>query len=206
MSRWLDLPADGLVADDPPWEAWSPAETARRLAGVGARWCVAAGWSLDLHRGSVTREHEDLEIAIPAADFDAIRTALGELEFVVAGDGRLWPLDGPAFETMYQTWGADRATGAFRIDVFREPHEGQTWICRRAPAIRRPYDEIILKTADGIPYLTPEVALLFKAKDSRPKDEADFAGILPLLTPSQRAWLTSALRAMHPDHPWLGAL
>jgi hypothetical protein len=32
-------------------------------------WCVAAGWALDLFRGMQTREHGDIEIAIPAAGF-----------------------------------------------------------------------------------------------------------------------------------------
>jgi len=41
-------------------------EVAKLLAGVDVPWCVAAGWALDLFHGEVTREHEDLEIAVPA--------------------------------------------------------------------------------------------------------------------------------------------
>ena len=33
------------------WDAWHPAEVARRLAGVDATWYVTAGWALDLHHG-----------------------------------------------------------------------------------------------------------------------------------------------------------
>jgi hypothetical protein len=32
-----------------------------------------------------------------------------------------------------------------------------------------------------VPYLLPEIVLLFKAKHRRPKDRADFDGVLPLL-------------------------
>ena len=56
----------------------------------------------------------------------------------------------------------------------REPADGDTWICRRDERIRMPYDQVIERTADGIPYGRPEIVLLFKAKAARPKDDADF--------------------------------
>jgi hypothetical protein len=59
--------------------------------------------------------------------------------------------------------------------VFREPGEGDTWICRRDAAIRLPYDRLIVRTTNGIPYCQPEVALLFKATNPHDKDDADFA-------------------------------
>jgi hypothetical protein len=199
-------PGGALLGDDPPWEAWPPAEVARRLASVSVPWCIAAGWALDLFRGEVTREHGDLEIAVPAAGFAAIRAALPDLEFGAVGSGRIYPLDHPAFGLTWQTWGRSRDSGIYRIDVFREPHDGGTWICRRDERIRRPYDTLILHTADQIPYLAPEVALLFKAKHRLPKDVADFTGVLPLLPSASRAWLAGALQRLDPHNPWLAAL
>ena len=57
-----------------------------------------------------------------------------------------------------------------------------------------------------LPYLAPEIVLLFKAKAPRAKDEADFAGVLPLLDARRKAWLDAALGLVHPDHPWRTAL
>jgi hypothetical protein len=208
--RFMDdppLPPGGRPAeDDPPWDAWSPAEVARRLTGVAVPWCVAAGWAVDLFRGETTREHEDLEIAIPAAGFPAIRDALPDLEWEAAGSGRLFPADHPAFDLTHQTWGRSKDSGIYRIDVFREPHENGTWICRRDQNITRPYDTLIARTAHGIPYLMPEIALLFKAKHCRPKDLHDFLGALPLLPAPSRAWLAGTLRRVHPGHAWLAML
>jgi hypothetical protein len=215
-----DDPPPALIPDDPilllpggtphdagpPWRPWTPADLAPRLAGVTAPWCVAAGWALDLFRGETTREHEDLEIAVPAAGFPAIREALPELEWRAAGSGLLFPADGPAFDLTHQTWGRSISGGFYRLDVFREPHQGGTWICRRDASIRRPYDTLIARSADGIPYLMPEVVLLFKAKACRPKDLADFMGALPLLTAPSRAWLAQSLRLVHPGHAWLALL
>ena len=90
--------------------------------------------------------------------------------------------------------------------MFREPHDGDIWICRRDASIRLPYGDIIRHTSDGIPYLTPEWVLLFKAKNMRPKDQADFDGVLPLLTQLQRQSLAGLLDQVHPGHPWLVAL
>jgi len=194
------------VGENPPWDPWLPLELAVRLRGVDVPWCVVAGWALDLFRGQASREHEDLEIAVPAGRFDLIRAALADYEFDVVGAGKRWPLDSPAFDIMHQTWVREPATGIYRLDIFREPHDGDIWICRREESIRLPYDQIILTSTEGVPYLVPEVVLLFKAKHDRPKDHADFAGVLPLLDPARQAWLASALARVHPGHRWINQL
>jgi hypothetical protein len=164
---------------------------------------VAAGWALELFRGEVTRDHEDLEIAVPAGQFGPVRAALAGFDLEVVGSGHRWPLDSPAFGVMHQTWVRDRATGTYRLDIFREPHDCDTWICRHDHSIRRPYEQLIAHTPDGIPYLAPEVVLLFKARHARPKDHADFTGVLPLLGPDRQAWLRAMLARLHPGHRWL---
>lgn len=98
------------------------------------------------------------------------------------------------------------AAGRYRLDVFREPHLGDQWVCRRDTSITMPYDELILHTADGIPYTIPEVVLLFKAKAARNKDEADFRHVLPALDSSRRDRLSEWLSRVHPGRPWLKAL
>lgn len=203
----LDLSATGSFEPDLSlWAAWHPAEAARRLAGVDVPWYVAAGWSLDLFRREQTREHEDLEIGVPADSFPTIRRALSDLEFLVVGDGLAYAVTPDTLAAHHQTWAREPGTGLWRLDVMREPWQGETWICRRDPRIRLPSSQLIERTPDGIPYGAPEIALLFKAKAVRPKDEEDFAATLPLLDASRRRWLGDALALVHPGHPWLEAL
>jgi hypothetical protein len=199
----VTLAGGGIELFDPVWEPWRPREVADRLREVEVPWYVAGGWALDLYRGSESREHEDLEIGVPADGFAAIRSALSEFEFDVILGGRRWPLDGPAFAATHQTWVRDPTTGAYRLDVFREKRDGDVWICRRDESIRSPYAEIILRTADGIPYLTPEIVLLFKAKWARPKDDDDLSGVLPLLDRDHRSTLRELIGRVHPGHRWL---
>jgi hypothetical protein len=211
--RWMSLATRALYGDRmhpdiEAWDAWHPRTAAERLTGVGFPWCVAAGWALDLFIGQQTRDHEDLEIAVPESLFETVPQRLPDLDFYVPqGEGRLAAMTAETLAgESHQTWGYDRAAGVWRIDVFREPHDAETWICRRDESIRRPYADIIARTADGIPYLCPEVVLLFKAKATRAKDRADFENALPRLTDAQRTWLVLALRIVHPGHEWLARL
>lgn len=197
-----------FVPDVTAWEAWRPEEVARLLAGVRAPWYIAAGWAIDLFLGYEHREHEDLEVAVPHDRFGEVAAALSGFEFFVIGDGLAWPLEhaGEAFTTEHQTWVREPATGRWRVDVFREPAEGDTWVCRRDARIRLPYERLIAWTPEDIPYVRPEVALLFKAKATRPKDDGDFAAVLPRLEPESRRWLREALEMIHPGHHWLDEL
>jgi hypothetical protein len=185
--------------------AWTPAEVTRRLAGTDVSWCVTAGWAVDLFVGRETRTHEDLEIAIPAASWPDVRRELSTLDFVVPAAGQLWPLNSANLDAQIQTWGRDDS-GVFRLDVFREPHDGGTWICRRDARLTRPYSALIRMTQDGIPFMAPEVVLLFKAKHDRDKDRADLDVCLPLMSTAEREWLAAAIEMVHPGHPWLATL
>lgn len=123
------------------------------------------------------------------------------------GSGRIWEDAAPdVLAAVHQTWLRDPATGDYLLDVFREPHDGNIWICRRDRSIRLPYGEIVHHTRDGIPYLAPALALLFKAKHVRPKDQADFDATLPHRSPEQRAYLDRLLDRVHPGHPWSAGL
>ncbi len=202
-----------LQAFDPDvsqWDAWSPEQVARVLSEVEAPWYVAAGWAIDLFLGEQRREHEDIEIAVPNDRFAEVAEALAELEiFVITGPREAMPLDDARdrLEETHQTWVREPATGLWRLDVFREPSDGDTWICRRDERIRLPYDRVIERTPAGIPYGRPEIILLYKAKHAhQPKDQDDFEAVLPQLGIARRRWLVEALEIVHPGHPWIQAL
>jgi Aminoglycoside-2''-adenylyltransferase len=199
------------VAEEPPWDPWTPDEVAERLGGVTTRWYVVAGWAIDLFLGRTTRIHEDIEIGVPAAGFTEVRAALATFDCDVVGSvdghtGMRWPLNSPAFDEHFQTWFRDPATGTYHLDVFRDPHEGDTWHCRRDPSIQRSYRNVVMVTDAGIPYMAPEIVLLFKAKADRPKDRADLDAVRTELTTAQRSWLRHTLASLHPEHPWLALL
>ncbi|WP_439616947.1 nucleotidyltransferase domain-containing protein [Shinella sp.] len=190
------------------WSAWHPRELARRLTGIAQPWCVVGGWALDLWHGVETRPHDDLEFTVLRGDFAAFRDALSGLRFHAVGDGHVEPLapdEAPPAE-IAQVWCEDVAAGRWRVDMMLEEGTPETWIYKRDPSIRRPREEVVRVSAEGIPYLAPEAILLFKAKYRRDKDEADFEKALPKLDAAQRRWLKAGIEAAHPDHAWLRRL
>lgn len=190
------------------WEAWTPGEVASRLAEASVPWMVVGGWAIDLFLGEQTRPHDDLEVAVLRGDLHAVRRLLDGFELYSVGDGvvRRLPVGRSPRAGNHQNWVLDPAARRWRADVMLEPGDHETWVFRRDPAITADRRTMQRRTADGVPYLAPAGVLLFKAKAARPKDEADLEACLPRLAAAERAWLSSALRVVHPGHPWIERL
>jgi len=205
-------PSNAIAFDDNvSWRAWTPDHAAARLQRVRStrerpiRWATAGGWALDLFLGRVTRDHEDLEIAVLNDDVPAVLDAFAgaDWRWDVPTDGLLHPLDSPAYTQTHQTWLWSKNANAFVLDVFREKHDGDTWIFRRDPTITMTWSDVADTSASGTPYLVPQVVLLFKAKHARPKDLADLTTFLPSLNAAQRGWLRASIEQVHPRHDWI---
>jgi aminoglycoside-2''-adenylyltransferase len=144
-------------------------------------WWIAGGWAADLFLGEQTREHEDVDVVALRRDRPLLEQALAGQDVEEIGERQL-------------------RLRAF--DVLFDEADGDDWVFRRNPRVRRPLREIGL-VRDGLPILAPELVLLYKAKQPGAKDEADRALLTPRLDPAGRTWLAGALRMAYPDHPWL---
>ena len=170
------------------------------FAGAPFRWWVAGGVALELHVGASWREHEDADVGVLRDDAAAIRSWLSEWEMAVAAGGRLTPWDGGPLEesrSHNNVW--IRRDSSFVLDLTIGSGNDESWIYRRDPSIRRPWHEAVLRTARGIPYLAPDLQLLFKSKNRRPKDDEDARVVIPSLDERARRFLTMTLPA---DHLW----
>lgn len=165
----------------------------------------SGGWAVDLFLGGTPRPHGDIEIGVPDNRFCDIIDALPGYEWDCVGEGCPWRYPNQADNT-HQTWLRDPSTGRYHLDVFREPHADDRWVCRRDPSIMLSYDELILRTEDDVPYVIPEVALLFKAKNARDKDADDLRRVLPAMPEHRVARPSRWLHAVHPGHPWIDGL
>lgn len=123
-------------------------------------------------------------------------------QIAVAADGelRLWE-GAPHVADRHENnlWCRREPHGPWELDVIVGGGDGDEWIYRRDPGIRLPWELAVLRTPAGVPYLAPEVQLLFKAKGRRPKDHVDAREVIPSLGTARldrlAAWLD-------PDHPW----
>jgi hypothetical protein len=189
-----------------PWRALHPRDAPPLLAPIGEPWWIAGGWALDLFVGAQTRPHRDLDIGIARASAPTFLAALPGWEFFEAQDGALYRLgDAPRME-VNSLWGRRLGEPDWMLELMLDDVEHGRWRFRRAPSISLPLDEVIHRDADGLPYLAPEVQLLYKTRRTRAKDHADFARVSPLLDLKARTWLEAALEAVDPEHPWRGRL
>jgi GrpB-like predicted nucleotidyltransferase (UPF0157 family) len=190
---------------------FSPVESvAHELKDASMLWYISGGWALDLFLGKVSRVHHDVDVVVS-------RSAQMDLQQHMTRRG--WTLVTP-FEKRLEPWPPHMELQAPRHQV--HAHRGddfidflitdmnQVWIYRREPSVVRSLEKMGLSTEGGIPYLAPELVLLFKSKNTsnreRPNDDADFERALPHLDAERRAWLRWALTATAPQHPWIQKL
>ncbi|CAI6080600.1 ATP-grasp domain-containing protein [Cohnella sp. JJ-181] len=193
---------------------WAPLgveEMHRIFADWPGDWGIAGGWALDLHLGQQTRAHDDIDVLLRLQDQAMLYERLaGEWELHLAEKGaltRLRPGDVLTSETDIWVRRDAGSPWAFQLMLIDVAH-GE-WIYRRERSVRRPAAEMYLRGADGVPYLRPEIQLLYKGGSAaiRDKDRRDFEALLPRMNGVERTWLRQALEAQFPEgHPWLAAL
>ena len=197
------------------WSPLSVAELATAFAGMPVPWWIAGGVALDLFLGHTTRPHEDIDVQILRRDQSIVQ---GHLQH----DWRLfktkqpdpphlapWPsgefLDSPINDVWARS---ELHDGPWRFQLMLMEAEGAEWVYRRLPSIRGRIAEMGLLTDMGVPYLRPEIQLLYKGRhDVRPKDTQDLQRLLPRLAREKAAWLLDCLRAQYPEgHEWIGLI
>ncbi len=173
-----------------------------------APWFIAGGWAIDLYLGRVSREHSDIEIAVFRIDQLKLHKHLTGWEFKKVEAERLAPwgegewLQHPVHEIHAHSPDLD----ADALEILLNESDHTCWIYRRNRQIKRELSKASLRSEDGIPYLAPEIVLLYKSKNPKSYDEADFGNTLPQLVEERRTWLRRALGICHPDHHWLDCL
>ena len=189
------------------------------MDGFPAPWWVGGGWAIDVWLGRQTREHRDVDLVVLTQDQAAIRHHFEGWEFRLARTGgsfERW--DGVPVELPFHQFWARRRPAPDVVEPFvfcadptfveflLEQSDEDVWVYRRNPSIRAPMDRFGT-FAGGLPVVTPEVQLLFKAPGPDYRDNAhDFKVALPELDHDARAWLRSALETAHPGMPWIERL
>ncbi|WP_030285892.1 nucleotidyltransferase domain-containing protein [Streptomyces catenulae] len=194
------------------WDPAPPAEAAAAFDGHGCRWWVAGGIAIERAVGRRFRDHADLDVLLLRRDQLVVQRALPDWEWWAADPpGRLrpWRPGEVLPAAVHDIWCRPGPRAPWRLQVMLDESRGEEWTSRRDPGVRRPLDALTgaPPSADGIPFLTPEVQLYYKAQAPRPKDETDFRAVLPVLTAPQRRWLAAALtRTYGLPHPWAARL
>ncbi len=191
------------------WEALHPADLARLLYGLRTPWWICGGWALDLFLGRETRRHDDLDVAVLRRDQPTLFRHLRDWDVRYATPQHaLEPWDGEHLEPpIHGIWArrSNETTAPWTCEFLLNEHTDQHWIFRRNEGVTRSLDEVGMER-DGVPFLCPEIVLLYKAIEPNPKNEADFVAVRPHLTQSGTRWLREALEVIDSRHPWVPKL
>jgi hypothetical protein len=180
------------------WGVLAPRDAADFLSAARLPWWVAGGRALDIFLGKVTRVHKDLDIGIFRKDVASVLEFYGALTRLVEGDV-------PRAE-INSLW-CKRANAAhWELELMLDECDGEFWVLRRDARIRRLLSSAIRCNPEGITYLAPEIQLLYKARATRAKDQADFEQVVSHLTHDARTWLRESLKSIEPAHPWIPLL
>ena len=186
--------------DQDRWKPLPLADVIDVFRGSPFRWWVVGGVALELHTGRSWREHADVDIGVSGRDLGALWTVLKPWDPHVAANDTLTPwTGGPLSPAAHENglWGRSTPDSAWQFEVLVDGSTRTEWIYRRDPAVRRPWGEAILTTDAGVPYLAPDLTLLFKSRHVREKDTIDAAEVIPELTEDQRHNLVTLLPSGH---------
>lgn len=190
------------------WRTLTPQEAVVLLLELRARWWIAGGWAVDLYLAKVTRTHKDLDVGIFRQDAKILRAALPDWDFFEAKNGVLSPLamdDAPRAD-VNSLWCKRTNASQWELEVMLDRSDGDVWVFRRDRRITYPLSSAIRRNPEGIAYLAPEIQLLYKARATRPEDQADFDRVVPHLTQDAQTWLRESLQRIEPEHVWISKL
>jgi hypothetical protein len=194
-------------------------ELAGLLSGFKELWFVAGGWAIDLYVQEGRRKHKDVDIAVFRQDQLLLQQYFltkGWKLWKYVGDSEVlepW-LPGEKLELPDRGVYALPVNTAIRsVDILLSERKGAQWWFHRDTRITHPIKTVGICLDLDIPFLSPEIVLLFKAHhlytdDSsslrhRQIDEADFQAVHKLMTTERRTWLKQAIALLYPNHPWL---
>jgi len=172
------------------------------FSGAAFRWWVTGGHALELHLGTSWRDHGDFDIGIRRQDAQHVYRWLSEWDVFVAAEGRLTPWRGQplsAERNHNNLWCRPNGGAAWRLDIVVGSGTDERWVFRRDERISRLWEDTVLWTAERVPYLAPELQLLFKSDGPRDKDHIDARHVIPRLEEVRRRSLATLLP---PAHPW----
>lgn len=198
---------DPIIEEQRPWDPLTPSEIFSILKGTDFKWWIAGGYAIENFVGRSFREHGDIDILICRSCLNLIRDTMSDWKLYPSdppGRLRVWQPDETLPNTVRDIWGRKDDHSPWSFQIMVNDCENEEFLYKRDPSIRFNIKRFTQTSSDGIPFLAPELQLLYKGKSPREKDNKDFELCLPLLRRDERLWLKEMLiRCYSAKHPWL---
>ncbi len=178
------------------WDPFLPEEIYELFQGLTIPWWIAGGWAIDLFLEEKTRDHLDIDIQILRKDQLIIQEYLKDWDVYKTSQLGLKPWNKNEFlqPGTNSIWCRKTQESPWKMQILLLESDQDSWFYRRNPSIRGSLRDIEMRTKTGIPYLSPEIQLLFKAqKEPLQKDKEDFLITLPFIEKRKLFWLQEAI-------------
>lgn len=202
------------------------------MAGCEFRWAVCGGFALDLFLDKNIRTHGDMDICVFEKDRSSVLQYMRDAGWNVyefRGQGKVRPLgsgmtsdhgrnlmclkDGCDIVKFYPCEDPGMLYHQFFHTGMQEFHyleflfnhaHGDYLVMDPEKGLQRELPKAILRR-NGIPYLAPEIALLYKASNfDNPDYQMDFEETYPHLDEEQRGWFLQGMKSLYPQgHAWV---
>lgn len=202
------------------------------LKGQDFSYAICGGFALDLFLGYESRVHGDIDVLAFWEDREAIITYMqhkGFLVYEMLGGGKVHRITDIQMQEklrknifcctedcelvrLYDTeepdvyWFEFQHSGLSKLNyiefLFNEKTEAE-FVYVRDNRVKRELEKAILRN-DGIPYLAPELCLLYKSTDvDREGYQQDFELTVKELSKEQKDWFEKAMERLYPEgHKW----
>jgi hypothetical protein len=179
--------------------------------GYSGTWFFCGGQAIDLFLGRPVRLRHDIDIGIFRDEQELLRECFPKIliTYVKPNGGGVYysweqgqMLEPPIHELYLDLPGE-------RLEVLLNDATATHWVYRRNAMVTREVQKAVLQSPyENVPYLAPEIVLLYKSKHMRDRDQIDFDAAAPHLSVDQKAWLKAALDVSYQKdaHPWGAAL
>lgn len=189
------------------WQPLSVEKVSELLSGLEVPWWIAGGWAIDLFVGRQTRSHGDTDVLVRRDDQLKVQEYLSGWDLYKTRQPGLKPwLPGDFLERpVGDIWCRRTPDSPWSLQLMLLDTDGDLWVFKRDADIRGPLATLGRHTLSGVPYLAPEIQLLYKAKSEVPeKDQADFDTAVPLMGEAACDWLLRCLERRFPQgHRWI---
>lgn len=192
--------------DDKNWNPLLPDELVAIFRKLDIPWWISGGWALDLFVGRQTRQHEDTDVLILRKDQAVVQKHLEtHWQLFKTHQPGLAPWHhGECLDPPVNCFWVRRPDTTWAFEVMLMETEDDHWVYRRHRCVRGRIAELGRLTEDGVPYIRPEIQLLYKSGPNREKDFGDLQRVLPHLPTDNVHWLLDCLRMQYAQgHEWI---
>ncbi len=203
------------------------------MADADFAWAICGGYALDLFLNRNTRMHGDVDLCVFETDREKVVEYFAQRGWRVyeycgqgkvrriginskseAGRNLMCVLGAPAFVRFYpcdeaglfyhEFFHVGMDTLNFIDILFNKGSDGDFTAEISSQAVRRKWEKAVLRRGN-VPFLAPEMVLLFKAANAEKEEyRLDFEQTYCCMNQEQKLWFTENLQRLYPcGHAWM---